>query len=265
MGTRGARTSLAHTFAFASGGGTAKADANTPQSICIRLCDHAIRCRSASQRGAMAHAASACRSAAARPIEAGGDRGRGSCAVEGVGGESRAIVPGRAKGSDVHGRHTFAFFPEHEPEQWWQDHSAGTSVFRNVGRRFARRLPQFGQHAARAQRGAAEGNRDSARTRRKSRADRAAIARRRFRPRAGRRSRRAAPWSLVVRPARGVIGKETADRHGVAKRSERAGPHGDIHLLSGRDACLCPWAGIEVVEIRGHRRSERARGRRRGR
>ena len=37
-------------------------------------------------------------------------------AVEGVGGESRASVPGRAKGSDVHGRQTFAFFSEHEPD-----------------------------------------------------------------------------------------------------------------------------------------------------
>ena len=159
----------------------------------------------------------------------------------------------------------FAFFPEHEPEQWQQHQATGAAAFRNVGRRVARRLPEPGQHAARARRGAAEGNRDPARARRQSLADRAAIAHRRFRPRAGRRSLRVAPGSLVVRSARGLVRQETADRHRLAERPERAGARGDICLLSARDVRLRARAGVEVVEIRGHRRFEGTRGRRHGR
>ena len=50
----------------------------------------------------------------------------------------------------------FAFLPEHEPDQWRQYQTTGAAAFRNVGRRAARRLPESGQHAARARRRRAE-------------------------------------------------------------------------------------------------------------
>src|SRR4029434_3035926 len=46
----------------------------------------------------------------------------------------------------------------------------------------------------------------------------------------------------------------------AARRYGRACTHAALCLLSARDGRLCAWAGIEVVEIRGNRRSERARG-----
>ena len=61
------------------------------------------------------------------------------------------------------------------------------------------------------------------------------------------------------------LGKETADRYRVAERPERAGAGGDVCLLSARDARLRARAGAEVVEIRGHRRSEGTGGRRHSR
>ena len=57
----------------------------------------------------------------------------------------------------------FAFCHQHEPEQRHQHKAAGAVAFWNVRGRAAGRLSEPGQHAARARRGAAEGNRDPAR------------------------------------------------------------------------------------------------------
>ncbi len=88
----------------------------------------------------------------------------------------------------------FAFFHEHEPHQWQQHQTTGAAALRDVRHRAARRLPEPGQHAARARRGAAKGDRDPARARRQSLADRAAIAHRRIRPRARRRNASGCSW-----------------------------------------------------------------------
>ena len=54
--------------------------------------------------------------------------------------KSRASLAGRAERSDVHGRNAFAFFPEHEPEQWQQYQATGPAALRDVRSRAAGRL-----------------------------------------------------------------------------------------------------------------------------
>ena len=102
------------------------------------------------------------------------------------------------------------------PTSGSQHQATRAAAFRHVRHRPAGRLPEPGEHAARARGGAPQGNRGPARAGRESLADRAAIARRRVRARAGRRNSWASPGALVVRSSRCRAQEPIAFRPGVA-------------------------------------------------